>query len=169
VPPFGPISRRDFVRALKALGFDGPFSGGKHQFMVRDETTLRIPPMFIASVAVALVVGCQAPVANERSALPVALEYVIALERGDSATAREHLAISRSGRLSVPENLIRLSPPFTVVWDTILGDTSRVVIRPPPPVPPDSGVVLIEEGRDILVTLVREERTWRIVSTVGVV
>ncbi|MEX0892224.1 MAG: type II toxin-antitoxin system HicA family toxin [Gemmatimonadota bacterium] len=43
MPPFGPISRRDLVRALKDLGFDGPYSGGKHQFMVRGEITVRIP------------------------------------------------------------------------------------------------------------------------------
>jgi len=43
MPPFGPISRRDLVRALKDLGFDGPYSGGKHQFMVRGEITVRVP------------------------------------------------------------------------------------------------------------------------------
>ncbi len=31
MPPFGPISRRDLVRAFQQLGFDGPYSGGKHQ------------------------------------------------------------------------------------------------------------------------------------------
>ena len=43
MPPFGPIRRSDLVRALQRLGFEGPFSGGKHQFMVRDRITLRIP------------------------------------------------------------------------------------------------------------------------------
>lgn len=43
MPRFGPTSRQDLVRCLRQLGFDGPFSGGKHQFMVRGETTLRIP------------------------------------------------------------------------------------------------------------------------------
>ena len=43
MPPFGPISRTELVRALRALGFTGPFSGGKHQFMVRGYRTLRIP------------------------------------------------------------------------------------------------------------------------------
>jgi len=27
------ISRRELIKKLKALGFTGPFSGGKHQFM----------------------------------------------------------------------------------------------------------------------------------------
>lgn len=43
MPSFGPISRRDLVRALRKVGFEGPYSGGKHQFMVREEVTIRIP------------------------------------------------------------------------------------------------------------------------------
>ncbi len=43
MPPLGPISRRDLVRRLRRLGFEGPYSGGKHQFMVRGELTLRVP------------------------------------------------------------------------------------------------------------------------------
>ena len=43
MPPFGPISRRDLIRFLRLAGFEGPFSGGKHQFMVRARTTVRIP------------------------------------------------------------------------------------------------------------------------------
>ena len=43
MPAFGPIKRADLVRALRNAGFDGPYSGAKHQFMVRDSVTLRIP------------------------------------------------------------------------------------------------------------------------------
>ena len=43
MPLWGPIKRRDLVAALKRLGFSGPFSGGKHQFMVRGEVALTIP------------------------------------------------------------------------------------------------------------------------------
>ncbi len=43
MPPLGPISRRDLVRHLRRLGFEGPYSGGKHQFMVRGALTLRVP------------------------------------------------------------------------------------------------------------------------------
>lgn len=43
MPPFGPVARADLVRALRSLGFAGPFSGGKHEFMVRGDVTLRIP------------------------------------------------------------------------------------------------------------------------------
>jgi predicted RNA binding protein YcfA (HicA-like mRNA interferase family) len=43
VPLFGPIKRLDLIRYLRQLGFEGPFSGGKHQFMVKGEVTLRLP------------------------------------------------------------------------------------------------------------------------------
>lgn len=43
MPPWGPTKRRALVAALKRLGFSGPFSGGKHQFMVRGEAVLTIP------------------------------------------------------------------------------------------------------------------------------
>lgn len=43
MPLFGPLKRRDLVRYLKHLGFEGPYSGGKHQFMVRGEVTIRLP------------------------------------------------------------------------------------------------------------------------------
>lgn len=43
MPSFGPIKRRDLIRGLHALGFDGPYSGGNHQFMKSDSLKLRIP------------------------------------------------------------------------------------------------------------------------------
>jgi predicted RNA binding protein YcfA (HicA-like mRNA interferase family) len=43
MPHFGPIKRRDLVRYLGQLGFEGPYSGGKHQFMIKGEITLRLP------------------------------------------------------------------------------------------------------------------------------
>lgn len=43
MPRFGPIRRRELIRYLKRLGFEGPYSGGKHQFMVKDDITVRLP------------------------------------------------------------------------------------------------------------------------------
>ena len=43
MPRFGPVKRKDLISYLKRLGFDGPYSGGKHQFMVKGDLTLRIP------------------------------------------------------------------------------------------------------------------------------
>ena len=38
-----PCKRRDFIRRLRAIGFDGPFSGTRHQFMVYGQHRLAIP------------------------------------------------------------------------------------------------------------------------------
>jgi len=43
MPSFGPMKRRDLVKSLKLLGFEGPFSGGRHQFMVKGNITVRVP------------------------------------------------------------------------------------------------------------------------------
>jgi len=37
------ISRRELIRKFRALGFEGPFSGGKHQFMIKAQKKIRIP------------------------------------------------------------------------------------------------------------------------------
>ena len=38
-----PCKRAEFVRRLRRLGFDGPFSGAQHQFMVLGKKRLAIP------------------------------------------------------------------------------------------------------------------------------
>ena len=38
-----PCRRRDFIRRLRRLGFDGPYSGTRHQFMVYEQHRLTIP------------------------------------------------------------------------------------------------------------------------------
>lgn len=38
-----PCKRRDFIRCLKIIGFKGPYSGAKHQFMVYGQHRLAIP------------------------------------------------------------------------------------------------------------------------------
>jgi predicted RNA binding protein YcfA (HicA-like mRNA interferase family) len=43
MPRFGPIERKDLIRYLRQAGFEGPYSGGKHQFMIKGNITLRIP------------------------------------------------------------------------------------------------------------------------------
>jgi predicted RNA binding protein YcfA (HicA-like mRNA interferase family) len=54
VPAFGPINRRDLVSTFRKLGFDGPYSGGKHEFMVRNDVTVRIPNPHRGDISVAL-------------------------------------------------------------------------------------------------------------------
>jgi predicted RNA binding protein YcfA (HicA-like mRNA interferase family) len=43
MPSFGPVKRKDLMRHLKQLGFEGPYSGAKHQFMVKGDITIRLP------------------------------------------------------------------------------------------------------------------------------
>ena len=43
MPRPGPIKRAELIRYLQILGFKGPYSGGKHQFMFRGMIRLRLP------------------------------------------------------------------------------------------------------------------------------
>jgi predicted RNA binding protein YcfA (HicA-like mRNA interferase family) len=54
MPSFGAISRRDLIYFLKQLGFNGPYSGGKHQYMIRDELKLTIPNPHKTDISVGL-------------------------------------------------------------------------------------------------------------------
>lgn len=40
---WGPCKRQDFIRRLRRVGFNGPFSGTRHQFMLYDQHRLGIP------------------------------------------------------------------------------------------------------------------------------
>lgn len=43
MPRFGPVKRRDLIRCLRQIGFEGPYSGRKHQFMVKGGLSVRLP------------------------------------------------------------------------------------------------------------------------------
>ena len=38
-----PLSREELLRKFRALGFSGPFSGGRHQFIIKGSHKIRIP------------------------------------------------------------------------------------------------------------------------------
>ncbi|MCG7850605.1 MAG: hypothetical protein MIO93_15720 [ANME-2 cluster archaeon] len=38
-----PCKRREFIRKLRKLGFEGPYSGTRHQFIVFEKHRLAIP------------------------------------------------------------------------------------------------------------------------------
>jgi len=40
---WSPCKRREFIRRLRKLGFEGPISGTRHQFMVYQQHRLAIP------------------------------------------------------------------------------------------------------------------------------
>lgn len=54
MPNWGPTKQREFVRSLKKLGFEGPYFGGKHPFMVKDELILTIPNPHKSDIGVSL-------------------------------------------------------------------------------------------------------------------
>jgi len=39
----GPISRRELIRKFRLLGFTGPLTGKRHQFMQKGSLKVRIP------------------------------------------------------------------------------------------------------------------------------
>ena len=43
MPSPGPIKRAELISHLQILGFEGPYSGGKHQFMLKGVIRLRLP------------------------------------------------------------------------------------------------------------------------------
>ena len=43
MPRVGPVSRKELIATLRRLGFRGPFSGSRHQFMVRADRKVFIP------------------------------------------------------------------------------------------------------------------------------
>ncbi|MFZ5453658.1 MAG: type II toxin-antitoxin system HicA family toxin [Thermodesulfobacteriota bacterium] len=42
MPQFGPVSRKDLIRYLRHCGFEGPYSGGRHQFMIKGNITISV-------------------------------------------------------------------------------------------------------------------------------
>lgn len=37
------VSRRELIRKFKTFGYSGPFSGGRHQFMIKGRQKIRMP------------------------------------------------------------------------------------------------------------------------------
>jgi predicted RNA binding protein YcfA (HicA-like mRNA interferase family) len=56
MPNIRPIKRRDLIRFLKKLGFEGPLTGGKHQFMLKGEIKLRIPNPHAQDISIDLLI-----------------------------------------------------------------------------------------------------------------
>lgn len=51
-----PVSWSDLVKTLQNLGFDGPYCGGKHPFMVKGDLVLTIPNLHRKEISVDLLV-----------------------------------------------------------------------------------------------------------------
>jgi len=48
------LSRKELIRKFRTLGFTGPYSGHKHQFMVRGGQKIRIPNPHVGDIGVSL-------------------------------------------------------------------------------------------------------------------
>ncbi len=61
------ISRADLIKKMKFFGFSGPFSGGRHQFMAKDNLKVRIPNPHSKDISRGLLVEIikQADIAKE--------------------------------------------------------------------------------------------------------
>ena len=48
------VSHKELVARLRAMGFGGPYAGGKHLFMTKDDLQLTIPNPHKNDISVAL-------------------------------------------------------------------------------------------------------------------
>lgn len=49
-----PLKRKEFIKKLRKYGFTGPYSGGRHQFMIKGSLKLRIPNPHQKDISVSL-------------------------------------------------------------------------------------------------------------------
>lgn len=54
MPPYGPVTNRDLVAALKRAGFDGPYPGSAHRTMNRGGRSVTIPNPHGADIGTSL-------------------------------------------------------------------------------------------------------------------
>ena len=43
MPRLGPVPWQELIRRLRRFGFEGPFSGGRHPYMIRGDVVITIP------------------------------------------------------------------------------------------------------------------------------
>jgi len=56
MPRLVSVSRSLFIQRLQAFGFDGPYSGGRHQFMIKGTNRLILPDPHRSEIGVDLLV-----------------------------------------------------------------------------------------------------------------
>ena len=54
MPRLSPVSWKNLVKRLRELGFEGPYTGGKHPQMRRDDLTVIIPNPHEGDIGVGL-------------------------------------------------------------------------------------------------------------------
>ena len=43
MPKLSPINNKSLIKRLRQFGFEGPFPGGKHLFMIKNDIRLTLP------------------------------------------------------------------------------------------------------------------------------
>jgi hypothetical protein len=56
MPPLGPIRRHELIRNLRKLGFDGPYAGWRHEYMLKGTLKLFIPNPHRGDISTSLLV-----------------------------------------------------------------------------------------------------------------
>jgi len=51
MPAFGPIKHKELMQALKKAGFEGPYPGGKHEFLVKANVRLTLPNPHVGEIS----------------------------------------------------------------------------------------------------------------------
>ncbi|MBW4421978.1 MAG: type II toxin-antitoxin system HicA family toxin [Myxacorys californica WJT36-NPBG1] len=54
MPRLTPVNRKNLVKRFRELGFEGPYAGGKHPQMLRDDVTVIIPNPHEGDISVGL-------------------------------------------------------------------------------------------------------------------
>ena len=54
MPKLSPVRWKELVRRLRKLGFEGPFIGGRHPYMVKGNLVLTIPNPYRQEIGPAL-------------------------------------------------------------------------------------------------------------------
>ena len=54
--PLRPVKRKELIRRLRRLGFSGPHSGGKHEYLVKGNLRLALPNPHQGDIGVELLV-----------------------------------------------------------------------------------------------------------------
>ena len=54
MPHYGAVSRIILIRALRRAGFEGPFAGGRHEYMELGEHKVRIPNPHRGDISIGL-------------------------------------------------------------------------------------------------------------------
>lgn len=54
MPRLTPVKQKELIKKLKLFGYQGPFAGGKHWFMIRNDVRLTLPNLHQKEIGIDL-------------------------------------------------------------------------------------------------------------------